>query len=326
MSAVTGAVRVNMAVDTLARRSWLADFTLAPGEVLVKKTGARVRLTPAQIAEAREWFVYFLTVKARALSPSRAGPRIAFTPDPVRPWYLIWPTLLEAGLRVVDDPATADIVMHFDDSTASPLTPPSIRPGARLINFGCGDISKSRVAAAFEDAFGYPLSLDPRTHHGLAVEKSERNGAHDGRVVTCPMEPLPGRVYQPLIDNRRGVDLVEDIRTPTIGGRPGCVFLKRRPVHSRFANANTEAVLADPADVFSTDDLAGIARFTEKLGLEWGGLDILRDAQDGRLYIVDANKTDMGPPTALPLRDKLRATRLLAHAFTDFIQQPTIPA
>ena len=49
---------------------------------------------------------------------------------------------------------------------------------------------------------------------------------------------------------------------------------------------------------------------------------LLRDASEGRLYIVDANKTDMGPPTALPLADKLHATRTLAKAFRVFVARP----
>jgi hypothetical protein len=65
--------------------------------------------------------------------------------------------------------------------------------------------------------------------------------------------------------------------------------------------------------------LLRIREFARLLGLDWGGLDVLRDRAEGRLYIVDANKTDMGPPTALPLADKLAATRLLARAFREFV-------
>ena len=50
------------------------------------------------------------------------------------------------------------------------------------------------------------------------------------------------------------------------------------------------------------------------MGRDWGGVDILRDAKTGRLYIVDVNKTDMGPPLALPLRHKLRAVKTLGLA------------
>ena len=66
-------------------------------------------------------------------------------------------------------------------------------------------------------------------------------------------------------------------------------------------------------------EMDAIARFATILGLDWGGLDVLRDAQEGRLYIVDANKTDMGPPTALPLAEKLHATRVMARAFRAFV-------
>ena len=45
---------------------------------------------------------------------------------------------------------------------------------------------------------------------------------------------------------------------------------------------------------------------------------MLRDRNDGKLYIVDANKTDMGPPIALNLPDKIKATRMLRDAFRQY--------
>ena len=44
-------------------------------------------------------------------------------------------------------------------------------------------------------------------------------------------------------------------------------------------------------------------------------VDVLRDRTTGKIFIVDANKTDMGPPIALQLGSKLRATRRMAKAF-----------
>jgi hypothetical protein len=70
-----------------------------------------------------------------------------------------------------------------------------------------------------------------------------------------------------------------------------------------------------PQDVVSPAEIDLIRRFCSEIRLDWGGVDVLRNKQDGRIYIVDANKTDMGPPVALPLGQKLRATRLLARAF-----------
>jgi hypothetical protein len=191
-----------------------------------------------------------------------------------------------------------------------------LKRGAQLINFGCPDVSKTRIAAAFEAAFGYPLAVDPTQRAGPAVEKSEINGAHDGRIVQCPAHRLPRRAYQRLIDNRSATpDMVEDLRTCTVGGRPICVFIKRRPVAERFQNTNVDVVFRAPDEMFSADEIERIGAFTREMGLDWGALDVLRDRSDGRLYIVDANKTDMGPPIALPLADKMKATRLLAEAF-----------
>lgn len=303
-------------------RTWLADFEWEPGGVLVKKTGARIAVSRTLLGDVAAWMTFYAAIKLRqAATIGRRRLAVAFSPDPIRPWYLAWAAATEAGLRVIPDPAEADIVFHFDDSTHSQMAPPPARPGALLLNFTCPDISKSRVASVFEEVFGYSLSLDPRTHTGPAVEKSEVNGAHDGRIVFCPIEPLPGRVYQRVVDNRFDSRLMQDLRTPTVGGRPVCVFLKRRPAATRFANTNEQVQLTTPEQVFSTAELAMISGFAQKLGLDWGGLDVLRDAQDGRIYIVDANKTDMGPPTALPLSEKLRSTRMLAKALDGYVRQ-----
>jgi hypothetical protein len=55
------------------------------------------------------------------------------------------------------------------------------------------------------------------------------------------------------------------------------------------------------------------------MALDFGGLDVLRDREDGRIYIVDVNKTDMGPPSALTAKDKLTAMRGLAQAFAALV-------
>ena len=53
------------------------------------------------------------------------------------------------------------------------------------------DISKTRVDEAFSKVFGYSPMVDPRTHAGPLVRKSERNGAHDGEIIIGPVEPQP---------------------------------------------------------------------------------------------------------------------------------------
>ena len=307
----------------MAGVNWITDFEWGWSSVRVKKTGARVAFTRSIVSEVAAWLRFYAA--ARAMEPE-AGPTftVAFAPDHARPWYLIWPVIAAAGGRIVDDPAHADILFQFEDTTVGQALAHPPGGKARLLNFGATDVSKSRVGAAFQQAFGYPLTVDPTAHVGSAVEKSEHNGAHDGRIVSCPTQPRHDRVYQRVVDNRCAgrPGLVEDMRTPTVGGRPPVVFLKRRRISERFANANSEVIMVRPEDVYTPVELQGVSTFCRLLGLDWGGLDVLRDAEDGRLYIVDANKTDMGPPTALPLADKLRATRTLAKAFRRFVVRP----
>jgi hypothetical protein len=307
----------------MAETFWLRDFEFEPGALRVKKTGVRVPLNAEILHESLTWLIYYLAVEAMRVARAfgKRGPRAAFVPDRPRPWYLIWPVIHAAGGAVVSDPAKADLVVQFDDSVRSSHAPPPGAPAHGLVNFGAVDISKSRVAEAFERAFGYPLAVCPRRGRGIAVEKSEANGVHDGQVICLPVEPQPGRVYQRLVNNRAPDGLVEDLRTPTVGGRPVCVFVKRRPMAHRFGNENVACPLRAPEEVFSAEEIAAIGRFCAEIGFDWGGLDILRDHDDGRLYIVDANKTDMGPPIAMPLRDKLEATRRLALAFRGFAEE-----
>jgi hypothetical protein len=53
--------------------------------------------------------------------------------------------------------------------------------------------------------------------------------------------------------------------------------------------------------------------------LDWGGLDVLRERESGRLYVVDVNKTDTGPAVVLSWRDRARATTLLSDALREMI-------
>ncbi|HZZ36554.1 MAG TPA: hypothetical protein VFE03_12570, partial [Caulobacteraceae bacterium] len=284
--------------------------------------GARVVVNRETLAAFARWFALYLPVRAKAAATGlvRPGPRIWFGPDTPRPWYLIWAAAAWSGARIAKNPQEADAAFYFDDVTHGRAPAPLI---AKRFNFECQDVSKSRVAAVFEAVFGYPLALDPETHIGVAVEKGEANGAHDGAVVVCPRPRSPGRVYQRLIGNIDRGDAV-DLRTPFVGAKPVVVFVKRRPVEERFANHNSSVVLARPDEVFSLAEIAKLSAFARAMKLDWGGLDILRDRADGRLYVVDVNKTDM-PPIVLPWRDKLRAVSRLAAALRDLISREETP-
>lgn len=302
--------------------TWFKDVQLDRRGLKVKQTGHYVPLTGGTLVDAARWGAFRL---ALALGTPKRGDRpqvqICFTPHRPRAWYFPWAIATALGAKIVDQPAGADLVWYFEDATYTAPTAPG-PDTARTLNRHCTDVSKSHIAEIFAAVFGYPLAVDPSTYAGTMVEKSQINGAHDGRLVKGPIPALADRVYQRLADNEIDGGLVEDLRTTIMGGRPILVFRKQRAVEKRFENANAHVRLAPLAAVFSDGEISQITQFVEKLGLEAGGLDILRDRASGKLYIVDANKTDMGPPLALPLKDKMTATRQMARALGHLLVAP----
>lgn len=307
---------------------WWKDLSIERGGLRARKTGALVSYKPDNVIAIGRGFANYLTTQSMRLgtkfTPARPL-RIAFTPDQPRPWYLIWSVLHAAGGRIVANPQNADAIFYFEDVTERADNPvmalPKTTHGIRQINCDCIDVSKSTVARVFEEVFGYPLGVDPAVWNGPAVEKSERNGAHDGRIINCPAEPKPGMVYERVIDNTDNGRFVEDLRTPTQGGEIALVYIKQRAINDRFANTNDRVVLRRPEQVFSVEEREKLKQFCQKIHLDWGGIDVLRDRQNGRIYVVDVNKTDMGPPTALALADQMRSVRRLAKAFRIFMNQ-----
>lgn len=294
--------------------SWHKDFEWSWRGVVYKETGADIRFNTALFYDIYRWAIYTLAEKSRNLWPF-GRQRVVCYPETIRPWYLLWGVIVQAGGKIgsVRNAKTGSVAIHFQDQTKT--RPKKPKGYQRTLNFDCDDISKSRVSEVFRDIFGYDLCVDPSQFTGEMVVKSEENGAHDGKIIKGPVEPQNGYVYQRVIDNRSADNHVADLRCPTLFGRPTLVFIKERPEAQRFENLNTKCKIADPDDLFSEDELEKISQFCQKMNLDFGGLDILRHAGDGRIYIVDVNKTDMGPPLALPLREKLRATNMIAQQF-----------
>lgn len=299
---------------------WLSDFQLAKGRVRVRKTDINLAVDEKLIAEIWAWIPYLLVLWIRAVWVTLArlvrGDRrmIWFAPDRPRPWYLVRGAALWAGIGVARHQADADIAFYFDDVTAG-----EAQLAGDALNVRCTDVSKSHVAETFEAVFGYPLRVDPATYEGPIVEKSEKNGVHDGRIIGSGEAPRPDCVYQRLVDTTDASGSANDLRTLCVGGVPVLVWLKIKPAGARFAIHNRKASLRDPAEIFSREETALIGQFTSRMGLDWGGLDILRDRADGRIYIVDVNKTDVGPVIALSWRDKMRSMDRLGRALEGVI-------
>jgi hypothetical protein len=183
-------------------RVWLKDFEFGLTGLTVRKTGARVPYSPSVIAQVYAWFRYFFARKR--IEPVTPSFSIYFTPERARPWYLIWAVSRAAGAKLAKDASQADVVMQFEDATYSPNDPPTkLKPGVKLVNFNCRDVSKTNVARACQAAFGNASS---RLIPPPMLAKRLRNPRSTRRTMAGLSNALtpavPGRVYQRVVDNR----------------------------------------------------------------------------------------------------------------------------
>ncbi|MCP5432065.1 MAG: hypothetical protein H6923_02210 [Alphaproteobacteria bacterium] len=301
------------------------DCEVRRGAFFLRSTRTLVPITPALVKDLARMITLYVVVSCVWLvrRPTKLFRplSIGFFPHRPGPWYLIWNVMTFLGARAAKDPRDCDVLYYFEDATqAKANLDRLIEENRHVVNLRCTDIGKDRVAATFERVFGYPLSVDPRSHVGPAVRKSVQNAAHDGTVVACPLADVPeGVVFQRLIDNAPDGAHVQDIRVPIIGETIPFAYIKERPLEIRFANENSRVSFHETAELLSAGEVEKILAFAREMHLEVGSCDVLRDRVSGRIYIVDANKTCMGPPVALPLYDKLRALNRLARTFEAYV-------
>ena len=260
----------------------------------------------------------------RAITGKKPLARLAFYPQPSGPWYNAWLASRMGGIEISKDPKAADVVFVFDDSTASE-TGAKLEPvlKAKAINHRIDDISKKRVAKIFQNVFGYGVEIDPLNYHGKAVQKSDLNGLHDGELVMCPLTPdviKPDCVYQKLIDSTHDGPRSEDLRMAYAGGEIAVVFHKYKLIEKRFSTDYDHVDVWDADKAFSKDEQVKLIEFCEAMGLDFGAVDVMRDKHDGRIYVVDVNKTCM-PVLCLTQKEQRQAFRLIADALVRLVER-----
>jgi len=223
--------------------------------------------------------------------------------------------------RLTNKPIEADIVVYFEDITLGSTQSIERYYGNRkIINGTCIDISKKRVDEVHRSVFGYSTFIDPTTHRGPALVKSDENAKHDGAVVQCPIDHVaPDKVYQIIIDNTHANGDVMDMRVPIYGDQIPLVYRKYKKFEVRYTNQVHRTTLHPTDSLLSQEEQAQIVAFAKAMGADWCELDVLRDNASGKIYIVDLNKTAYGPPAEL--KEQAEAIVLLTKAFkTAFVE------
>ncbi len=166
-----------------------------------------------------------------------------------------------------------------------------------VVNLYSRDISKVYLEDCFQNIFGYSTFIDPLQYNGKCVKKNDINAKHDGEILNCPVDKKEeGYIYQILINNAVNDQWVEDIRVPIVLGIVDYVYIKRRGIHERFLNTTIKTIVKRTIDVFTSSEINSINRMCEEMNFEYGELDVLRNKDDLKIYVIDANNTPQGPP------------------------------
>ena len=300
-------------------RKGVAHFPHTGAEIPLNKTFFKGAIPVVRLNS------YLLLKKyARKLTGQPNIATLAFHPQPSGPWYNAWLAARMAGIDIIKDPHSADIVFVFDDKTkskTSEILDSSLK--AKAINLRIEDISKTRVARTFTQVFGYDIEVDPLAYKGKAVQKSDMNGTHDGIIVDCPLSPdemSPDCVYQKLIDSTFDGRRSEDLRMAYVSGEIPVVFRKFKLPENRFGTDYDHVDVWDADQAFTAEEQALLIKFCEAMGLDFGAVDVMRDKHDGRIYVVDVNKTCM-PVLCLSQKSQRAAMRKIAAALLRLVER-----
>jgi len=245
------------------------------------------------LRRARRWIRATRFAAAHNRQLAAGAPQFNFYPMRPEPNASISYVLRRMGARIGFQPAAAGLTLAWDTGTWFSAQAARVLPSGAL-NARCLDISKATVDRLWSEVCGYAISLDPLTTQGRLVVKPDENGTRGGCVVDGPLEARAmGMVYQRLVDTRVG-DRVLQIRPVILCGQIVLVYEKWRPYPDWFKGPEL-TVPKSAADFFSQDEVALLLRFADSIGLDYGELDVVRDASDGRIYVVDANRTPVRP-------------------------------
>jgi hypothetical protein len=258
---------------------------------------------------------------------------VLFLPEyPDKEFYTIVAIFMRLGYFATQNPQMPyDFAMSWQDVTWQERSD-ALELAARtrpVVNLSCRDISKRRVEREFTRVFGYSSFIDPGVVTGRAVKKYDRN-ASGGFVVQLPT-PSDGDdnsdefVFQKFLDSSQGEYMIE-YRVPIVIGRIPVVYTEYKDIPEDHIKTRKQKIeLTEVDEVFSATEVAQILKFCRGIGMDFGELDIIRANDDGRIYIIDANKT----PGGFGMFNKVNWTRqqrqqaieMLADAFDTGIRE-----
>jgi len=174
----------------------------------------------------------------------------------------------------------------------------------KFINFLLKDTSKEFVATSMENHFGYTFKINPKTFNGYCIAKHNGNGTKSCFFLKCPInadEVFHDHCYQKIINysSKSDPSTLFELRVPIFKNIIPFVFFKTRNKGLRFTSKNKSMDILPATAHLSEQECQSIIIYAQKIGLEYGEIDILRSDEDGKIYIIDVNNTPWWPPNKL---------------------------
>jgi hypothetical protein len=79
--------------------------------------------------------------------------------------------------------------------------------------------------------------------------------------------------------------------------------------------------IAETSAIFDRSEISRIGELCGAMGLDYGEVDVVRDAGDKRIYVLDLNKTPLGPPNGLTPAEFARALALYETSFRQWFER-----
>jgi hypothetical protein len=273
-----------------------------------------------KLRQQKDYFYYWLIYLSIPSKHTNRKKKVIFYPEMPKERSVLGRIFEILKYQIVNDLSQAkdaQFIVNWDFSTYRTSYPELLKLSKtrEVINIHCSDISKKHVDQIFGKIFGYTTIIDPTTFKGKCVKKGDINAVHDGTIVECPIEkPDPEYIYQKLINNKANEEFIEDLRVPVFKDYIPFVYIKNRPIDTRFASYNSNVSIIETEKILSKEEVNKILLFCHEMGLDYGELDVLRDRDDNKIYIIDANNTPGGPPIQT-YSGQLIALRRLVLAF-----------
>lgn len=207
---------------------------------------------------------------------------ILFYPEPLKqkPLSRMYTMCKQFGFKYHNNPAKHHDVHIFWSYMKHSMEPDAITMADQsCINQGCYDISKVKVSKIFDD-----ISVDPKIHEGICVEKLDKQGAHYGHnLVECPMDPQDGYVYQRYIEDvedelfvKYAIYYHDRISLVVKSWKPG-VFSSKYVKHE----------VIDKRKFFDEEEEADFNLKCQEFGVNYACIEFIND--NGKPVIIDVN-------------------------------------